>query len=156
MAAYFVEHRGFEGSERMDLLSINTSPLTSYLRKKYYDLEATLYIMRMLKVERVVDGFEFELLAEWNPDHSPIGKDAKFDRELAWENSRKYRVEEIAALLNSQKLPILSVHGNRDVGACLCSDNEDLRRRGEELICQALFLCIEVGSGVGVFHLWDP
>jgi len=138
----------------MNALSINTAPLTSYLKKKYYDLEATVYIMRMLLAEGAVDGFEFKLLAEWDSRHHPLAKDTKFDRELAWENSEKYRIDEIASILNGHRLPILSVHANQDVGVCLCSPG--LKKRGEELIRQALQLAGKVGSGICVFHVWDP
>ena len=140
----------------MDRLSINTAPLTSYLKKKYYDLEATIYIMRMFSEEKVVDGFEFQLLAEWNPDYHPLNKDTKFDRELAWENSRKYRIEEIAAILKAAHLPILSVHANQDIGICLCAEEPELNRRGIQLIKRALLLAEKIDAHICVFHLWDP
>jgi hypothetical protein len=139
-----------------DLLSINTAPLTSYLNKKYYDLDATIYIMQMLMAEEVVDGFEFKLLAEWNPAYVPLSRDAKFDREIAWENSPKYAVDEIGEKLNSHRLPVLSVHANSDVGVCLCSEEPHLIERGIEMIARAISLAQMVNAEICVFHVWDP
>ena len=139
----------------MDRLSISTAPLNSYLNKKYYDLKATLYLLKMLSEEDVVDGFEFQLLAEWNPEYAPLDKDTKYDRQLEWENSRKYEVAQIVELLTEHELPILSIHANRDIGICLCSNEKELNQRGRILIEQALILAEKTKAGVCVFHLWD-
>ncbi len=136
-------------------LSVSSAPLTSYLNKPYYDLKATVYIMKMLAEEHVVDGFEFQLLAEWNPNYPPLDKDTRYDRQLEWENSRKYTEEQIADLLGGYGFTILSVHANRDIGICLCSTDEKLRKRGRELIERALVLTERLSAPVCVFHLWD-
>jgi sugar phosphate isomerase/epimerase len=141
--------------KRMGLLSISSAPLASYLNRKYYDFEATLYVMRMLSSEKVVDGFEFQLLAEWNNDYTPICVDTKYDRKLEWELSHKYDVEEIAQKINDSDLNIISVHANRDIGVCLCSQEKALVDRGRELIENALSLAELVNAQICVFHLWD-
>ena len=136
-------------------LSISSAPLTSYLNKPYFDLKATVYIMKMLAEENVVDGFEFQMLAEWNPRYPPLDKDSGRDQQLEWENSRKYTDEQISELLGEYGFPILSVHANRDIGICLCSPDEKLRERGKVLMDQALGLTERLEAPVCVFHLWD-
>ena len=140
---------------RMGLLSISSVPLASYLGRKYYDLEATLYVMTMLAKEDVVDGYEFQLLAEWNRHYPPICVDTKYDRKLEWELSRKHGVSEIARSINNLNLNIISVHANRDIGVCLCSKDEELIERGKKLIGNALSLASLVHARMCVFHLWD-
>ncbi len=139
----------------MGLLSISSAPLAGFLGRKYYDLEATLYVMTMLAKENVVDGYEFQLLAEWNSHYPPICVDTKYDRKLEWQLSRKHSVTEIARSINNLNLNIISVHANRDVGVCLCSGDEDLVVRGKELIENALSLAKLVHARMCVFHLWD-
>jgi sugar phosphate isomerase/epimerase len=139
----------------MGLLSISSTSLASYLGRKYYDLEATLYVMTMLAREGVVDGYEFQLLAEWNSRDPPICVDTKYDRKLEWELSRKHTVPEIAKSINNLNLNIISVHANRDVGVCLCSRDEDLVERGKKHIENALSLAQLVHARLCVFHLWD-
>jgi hypothetical protein len=125
------------------------------MHRKYYDLGATLYVMRTLVQEGAVDGFEFELLAEWNPDWPPIDKDTRFDRRFEWENSRKYDVSRLATLIEKAEVPVFSIHANRDIGMLLCSGQPELVDRGRTLIEQALALARRVKARVCVFHLWD-
>lgn len=121
--------------------------------KPYYDLPGTVELMRRLWQTSVVDGFEFQNLAEWDAAHPP--RDEAERRLAAWQDSQSYTVDEIAAVLQEAALPILSVHANRDVGVCLCSGGQRDLRRGQQLIHESLSLAEEVGAPVCVFHLWD-
>ena len=144
-----------QGVTPMGTLSISTLPLASYLNRRYHDLEATLYIMSLLAGENVVDGFEFQLLAEWNALYPPLCMDTKYNRVFEWEISRKYTVQEIAGKVNKLELNVVSVHANRDIGVCLSSKNRELIQRGKRLIEDALYLADMIRAGVCVFHLWD-
>ena len=137
-------------------LSISTVPLATYMHRKYYDLGATLYVMRLLGREGVVDGFELELLAEWNVGFAPVDRDTKYDRRFEWEASRKYEVSEIVSLIRRHDVPVLSVHANRDIGMLLCSGAAESVDRGRMLMDRAMTLARDVGAGACVFHLWDP
>jgi len=110
-------------------------------------------MMRRLWQTSVVQGFEFQNLAEWDAAHPPRDEAAR--RLAAWEDSERHTVDEIAAWLRKTGLPILSVHANRDVGFCLCRGGLHDLRRGQQLIHQSLSLAEEVGAPVCVFHLWD-
>lgn len=111
--------------------------------------------MRRLWRESVVDGFEFQNLGEWD-DETPPRADGDGSRRLAsWKESAKYTTDQIAAMLQETGLPILSVHANRDVGICLCSEQPQDIVRGKQLIHQSLSLAEKVGAGVCVLHLWD-
>lgn len=136
--------------------SISTVPLATYMHRKYYDLGATIYVMKILMREGVVDGFELELLAEWNPHFAPVQKDTKYDRKFEWEESRKYDVLQLIEIVNRADAPILAVHANRDIGLLLCSRQQQLVDRGAGLIAGALEVARGVGAGTCVFHLWDP
>jgi hypothetical protein len=109
--------------------------------------------MRRLWEEAMIDGFEFQNLAEWDDDCPP--KDEAEKRLAAWNESLKYTVDEIATLVQETGLPILSVHANRDVGICLCSDQEHDVNRGKELIHESLYLAEKISASICVFHLWD-
>jgi hypothetical protein len=134
-------------------LSISVAPTTRAIGRRYYDLAGTIELMSLLWQESVIDGFEFQTLAEWNHENPP--RDEREKRFAAWSESQKHTADEIATLLQEAGLPILSVHANRDVGICLCSDQEQDLNEGKRLIHESLFLAEKVGASVCVFHLWD-
>jgi len=72
-----------------------------------------------------------------------------------WTKTPKYTVSEILALLEKQKLPILSVHASRDVGSYLCSNRKRQYEKGKRLTYDTLFLADNLGVKICVFHLWD-
>jgi hypothetical protein len=136
-----------------NLVSISTAPTTRIIGKRYYDLPATIELMHRLWQESVVDGFEFQNLAEWDAAGPP--RDEANERRAAWEDSQRYTTDELVRLLRATGLPIRSIHANRDVGICLCSgDGQDLIR-GQRLIRESLSLAEKVGAPVCMFHLWD-
>jgi sugar phosphate isomerase/epimerase len=114
-------------------------------------LASSLRAMKMVLEEGAVDGFELQLLPEWDSEGPPL-TDAHF---ADWKRTSKYTVEEIARLLRSENLPILSVHSNRDVGNYLCSTQEGDVQKGKRLIGDSLSICQTLGAEVCVFHLWD-
>jgi len=134
-------------------ISLSTAPSVQALGKEYYDLSSTLELMERLRVGSVVDSFEFQVLEEWDAIHPP--REQAADRILAWNASRKYTREQIAALLKTGEYPILSLHAYRDIGIYLCSDQEEDVSRGKELFHQSLSLAQEIGATVCVFHMWD-
>jgi hypothetical protein len=109
--------------------------------------------MHRLWQESVVAGFEFQNLAEWEAAGPP--RDEANKRLAAWEESQRYTTNELASLLRATGLPIQSIHANRDVGICLCSDDEQDMIRGQRLVHESLSLAEKVGAPVCVFHLWD-
>ncbi|MBU0705577.1 MAG: hypothetical protein KKC18_17165, partial [Chloroflexi bacterium] len=137
----------------MNPISISVAPTTKVIGKRYTDLSGTIELMERLWQESVVDGFEFQNLAEWEAENPP--RDEREKRFAAWNDSQKYTTEEIVASVQKTGLPILSVHANRDVGICLCSGQEDDSDTGKRLIHEALYLAEKVGASVCVFHLWD-
>jgi len=58
-------------------------------------------------------------------------------------------------IVKREKLPILSVHANRDIGGYLCSDRSKDREKGKRLIADSLSLAQNLASKVCTFHLWD-
>ena len=81
---------------------------------------------------------------------------AQFDvRIKSWKHCSKYTISELAEILNQAQLPILSVHANRDVGICLCSEARKEFQHGERLVHDSLQLAEAVSAGICVFHLWD-
>jgi len=136
-----------------NLLSISIAPTTPIIGKRYYDLPGTIELMHRLWTESVVDGFEFQNLAEWDAAGPP--RDEAKRRLAEWEDSRRYTINELASLLRATGLPIHSIHANRDVGIYLCSaDGQDMAR-GRRLIHESLSLAEKAGAPVCVFHLWD-
>ena len=133
-------------------ISLSATPATIMVQKPYYDLSGTVTMMEQLLHESAVDGFEVQHIAEWKKENPPQD-DVTGDRYTAWKKSPKYTVEEVAALLEG--LPVLSVHGNRDIGIYLCSTEEKKKKKGKDLICESLLLAEKVGAGVCVLHLWD-
>ena len=134
-------------------ISISVSPTTRAIGKRYFDLPGTIELMGLLWQESVIDGFEFQNLAEWDDENPP--RDEREKRLAAWNASPKHTTDEIATLLQEAGLPILSVHANRDVGICLCSDQEQSINKGKRLIHESLLLAEKVGAPLCVFHLWD-
>jgi hypothetical protein len=134
-------------------ISISVAPTTRAIGKRYFDLPGTIELMGLLWQESVIDGFEFQNLAEWDGENPP--RDEREKRFAAWHESSKHTTDEIATLLQQAGLPILSVHANRDVGICLCSDQERDINEGKRLIHESLLLAEKVGAFVCVFHLWD-
>jgi hypothetical protein len=111
--------------------------------------------MQRMKNERLVDGFEFQNLAEWDSSGPPLDK-AMFEFRIRnWKICEKHRIDDIAQKLKQSKLPILSVHANRDIGICLCSNKRREIARGKKLIHDSIRLAQEVNAEVCVFHLWD-
>jgi len=111
--------------------------------------------MRRLWEACVVDGFEFQNLAEWVAESPPRDDDDTHWRLSSWEESAKYPTDQIAVMLQDEGLPILSVHANRDVGICLCSGQSEDIITGKRLISETFSLAEQVGAQVCVFHLWD-
>lgn len=134
-------------------ISISIAPTTEVIQKRYYDLPGTIELMRLLWQEAVVDGFEFQNLAEWDEAEPP--RDERESRLAAWSESQRHSIAEIAGLLQETGLPILSVHANRDIGVYLCSGQEEGVESGKRLIHESLSLAEKVGAPVCVFHLWD-
>jgi sugar phosphate isomerase/epimerase len=136
-----------------NLLAISIAPAIAIVRKRYYDLPGTIAFMQQLLQEGVVDGFEFQNLAEWDATNPP--RDEAERRVDAWQDSARYTVDEICTRLQETGLPIFSIHANRDVGICLCSQGEQDVQRGRQLIEESLSLAERVSAQVCVFHLWD-
>ena len=134
-------------------ISISVAPTTRVIGRCYYDMPGTIELMHRLWQVSMVDGFEFQNLAEWDAANPP--RDEANKRLAAWEDSQRHTVDELANLLQAAGLPIQSVHANRDIGICLCSGDEQDMRRGQSLMHQSLSLAENVGAPVCVFHLWD-
>ena len=139
----------------MNPLSITTPPLAVLIGKPGYHLDAILQVMHRMYEEGLVDGFEFQNLAEWDQTGPPRDK-AQFEvRIKSWNHCPKYTISELAETLNQAHLSILSVHANRDVGICICSETMKEFRHGERLMHESLQLAEAVGAEICVFHLWD-
>ena len=137
----------------MNPISLSIAGTTQTIGKRGYDLQASIELMSQLSQEPAIDGFEFQNRAEWVAAGPPR---AEADRRLAaWQASARYTMGQIATLLQESKVPILSVHANRDVGAFLCADSDQEIGIGKRLIHESLSLAKEVGAPVCVFHLWD-
>ncbi|MBU7024571.1 MAG: hypothetical protein HXS40_10440 [Theionarchaea archaeon] len=135
----------------MQKLAISSAPATHVIEKPYYDLPGTITVMNRLLKESVVDGFEVQHLAEWNKEHPPKD-DVTGDRHTAWKKSPKYTEEDLITQLEG--LPVLSVHGNRDVGIYLCGSSQD-SKKGKDMIKKSLLLAETLHADICVFHLWD-
>lgn len=134
-----------------NLISVSSAPIARLDNKRYYDLLGTIEIMKSVFRESVVDGFELQLQPEWDSENPPLTDTQYAD----WTKTPKYTVAEISAILEKQELPILSVHGSRDIGCYLCSSRERDQEKGRRLIHDTLFLSDNLGVKVCVFHLWD-
>jgi len=139
----------------MNPLSITAPPLAVLIGEPGYNLEAILQVMRRMQKERLVDGFEFQNLAEWDQTNPPRDKARLEFRIKTWEKCPKYTISELTKILKKAQFPILSVHANRDVGICLCSESQKDNRRGEQLIHDSLQLAEALEAEICVFHLWD-
>lgn len=136
-----------------NLISLSISPANIVSGRQYYDLLASIELMKYIKQKNIIDGFEFQLLEEWDENIPPI--DEKERRQAAWEDSTKYSVENIAALAKGVDINILSVHAKRDIGIYLCSKNLKDIDKGRQLIDETLRFANEIGCCLCVFHLWD-
>jgi hypothetical protein len=136
-------------------ISITPAPLNKLVGRRQYDLPTIIEVMRRVWEASVVDGFEFQHLAEWAAEGPPRDDDDTHRRLASWEKCPKYSTDRVATVLQAEGLPILSVHANRDVGICLCSDQPEDIIRGKRLISEAFSLAEQVGAEVCVFHLWD-
>jgi sugar phosphate isomerase/epimerase len=138
-------------------ISITSPPLAYLTNKEYYDIDATLNVMNELYHFDYLDGFEFQRLGEWRKDFPPIdekGQKKNF-RYNAWKKSKKYDLDDLAKILKESHLPILSVHGERDIGNYLCSDLNEEKEKGMMMVRECLELAGKVGAKVCVFHIWD-
>ncbi|MFW9951447.1 MAG: hypothetical protein ACFFKA_15130 [Candidatus Thorarchaeota archaeon] len=136
-------------------ISFSSSPLTRITNSKYYDLEKTLDVMLKLWNYSIIQGFEFQHLAEWSICHPPKDTDPRYDRKNTWNKSLKYSISELATKVNKLNVPILSIHGNRDIGVLLCSDNREEVKNGKKLIIDSISLTKLVNANLCVFHIWD-
>jgi hypothetical protein len=109
--------------------------------------------MHRLWTGAVVDGFEFQNLAEWDAAGPP--RDEAKRRLASWEDSQRYTINELDSLLRATGLPVHSIHANRDVGIYLCSADKEDMARGRRLIHESLSLAEKASAPVCVFHLWD-
>lgn len=139
----------------MGRLSITTAPLNRLTGGFYTDLSNTIEIMRKIWGSSIVDGFEFQNLAEWDIRGPPRDIRINSDRITAWEKSTKFTTIEKGDLLRTSGAPVISVHANRDVGICLCSEDEADQELGRQMVHETHQLAELVGSEIVVFHLWD-
>jgi hypothetical protein len=107
--------------------------------------------MKRIVSESLVDGFELQVQPEWDSIQPPL-TDTHF---ADWTKTPKYSAEEILDLLKPERLPILSVHGSRDIGSYLCSNKKEDFERGKQVTCDTLFVASKLNAGICVFHLWD-
>ncbi len=133
-----------------NLISVSSAPMARFGNKKYYDLVGTIEVMKRVLNESVVDGFELQLEPEWDSENPPLS-DGQF---ADWTKTPKYTTADISELVKAENLPILSVHGNRDIGGYLCSGRAKDLEKGKRLIFDTLSLAQDLGSEVCVFHLW--
>jgi hypothetical protein len=143
----------------MKLLSLSTGSLSHLLGKEYYDFNTIVTLMNTLNNQAVVDGFEFQNIAEWDSVGPPRDEYRESGRTgtraKAWRSCSRFTINELANSIRNTRLPILSVHANRDVGICLCAGGEEDIKRAKELVNTTLFLCSTLKSKVAVFHFWD-
>jgi sugar phosphate isomerase/epimerase len=107
--------------------------------------------MKRVWQESVIDGFELQVEPEWDSENPPLS-DGQF---ADWMSIPKYPTREVLEIVKREKLPILSVHANRDIGGYLCSDRGKDREKGKRLIADSLSLAQNLASKVCTFHLWD-
>jgi len=136
-------------------LSFSTSPLTRIINSNYFDLDKTLEVMLKLWNFSIIHGFEFQYLAEWNRRHPPEDDDPRYSRLNNWKDSLKYDVKEIGNKLNNLSVPILSIHGNRDIGLLLCSESRENLKNGRVLLKESASLAELLKAKLCVFHIWD-
>ncbi|MGV9170215.1 MAG: sugar phosphate isomerase/epimerase family protein [Promethearchaeia archaeon] len=138
----------------MNRLSVTSAPLPALVGRTYYDVDATLRVMQKLCDESVVNGFEFQWLAEWEKKFPPKVESSPGIRREPWKESSSYDVDSLAKILTDSGVPILSVHANRDVGIYLCGNDAEIQY-GREMIHDTLELAERIGANIAVFHAWD-
>ena len=136
-----------------NLISLSIAPVNVIVGKRYDDLISSIGLMKEICSRNVLDGFELQLLEEWDACNPP--KDERGRRLPAWRDSVKYSSKDIAALIKEAGVPILTVHAKRDIGIDLCSGNADDVKEGRRLAEEALRFAEVIGARVCVFHLWD-
>jgi len=134
-----------------NLVSVSSAPIAKLGGSRYYDLVGTIAVMKRVWKESVVDGFELQVEPEWDRENPPLS-DGQF---ADWRETPKYSATEVLEIVKRERLPILSVHANRDIGWYLCSDRRQDREKGKRLIADSLSLAQNLASKVCVFHLWD-
>ena len=138
---------------RTNPLSLSVTAANLIVGKNFYDLDNSIKMMQRLLETGVVDGFELQHLGEWDGREPPREDNGR--RVAGWQTCAKYLVEQLAEILQATGLPILTIHANRDVGICLCSDEAQDIERGKTLMHESLWLAQQVGARASVFHLWD-
>lgn len=134
-------------------ISLSIAPANIIIGKQYYDLIASIELMKYIQQRDIIDGFEFQLLEEWDKCIPPI--DERDKRLTALHDSTKYSVNNIVTLIKEAGINILSVHAKRDIGIYLCSSNPSDIKEGKRLIDETLCFANEIGAFLCVFHLWD-
>ncbi|TXT57524.1 MAG: hypothetical protein BAJATHORv1_10226 [Candidatus Thorarchaeota archaeon] len=136
-------------------VSITTTPLASLGEFPYYDLYGIIQGAKILQKMCPVINFEFQNMAEWVRACPPRDNKTKGHRPETWKKSEKHSIQNIVDILKAADLPIMSIHGNRDVGICLCSENPREREIGKDMVRDTFHLAESVGAKVIVFHFWD-
>lgn len=136
-----------------NLISLSTAQANNIAGKQYYDLFASIEFMKYMQQKDIIDGIEFQILEEWDAKVPPI--DNREKRLVAWDNSLKYSIDDIAALLKEAGINILSVHAKRDIGLYLCSSIWNDVEEGKRLLDETLYFANKIGARLCIFHLWD-
>ena len=134
-----------------NLVSVSSAPIAKLGGSRYYDLVGTITVMKRVWKESVVDGFELQVEPEWDGENPPLS-DGQF---ADWTKTPKFSMTEVLEIVRRERLPILSVHANRDIGGYLCSGRTRDIEKGKSLIFDSLSLAQNLASKVCVFHLWD-
>lgn len=134
----------------MSLIALSTGWLPRLENRPYYDLSSVFNVMNRFSRKHVIDGFEFGLLPEWDSENPPL---TPSEAPLTCE---KHSLHEILGLLNQKGFAVLTAHASRDVGAYLCSESMLDYAKGVRLVNDSMEFCHAIGSGVCVFHFWDP
>jgi sugar phosphate isomerase/epimerase len=134
----------------MNKVSLSTGWLPRLCERPFYELSSVIDTMKRFSKESHVDGFEFALLPEWDPENPPLTPTA------APSDCEKHTLWEVLDILTGQDLSILSVHANRDVGSYLCSGNPEKVAKGIRVINESLRFTQSIQSRICVFHFWDP
>jgi hypothetical protein len=134
-----------------NLVSVSSAPIAKLGGSRYYDLAGTIAVMKRVWKESVVDGCELQVEPEWDSENPPLS-DGQF---ADWTQIPKYTMREVMEIVKREKIPILSVHANRDIGGYLCSNMRKYREKGKRLVVDSLSLARNLASKVCTFHLWD-
>lgn len=133
----------------MNRFSMSTGCLPRLEGHRFYEFSSVVRMMERFLEDSEVDGFEFVLLPEWDPENPPLTE------TTAPSECEKHKLDELTKELQDRKLPILSVHANRDIGNYLCSEKTDYVDKGIRLAEQSLDFTEKLGAEICVFHLWD-